>query len=346
MSSPAEPLPSRPLGKNPLRLGTLGFGGTALGNLYAAMTEEAAAQTLEAAHAAGVRYFDTAPLYGHGLSELRVGGALRRFRDADVRVSTKVGWRLRPAWGTPAGAGPYADVHAFTRIADYGYDGAMRSVEDSLQRLGVDRIDILLIHDADQRNHGDRFESVFRAAMNGAYRALEDLRRQKVVSAIGCGLNEWQACQQFAEAGDFDCFLLAGRYTLLEQGALESFLPLCERRGIGVIIGGPFNSGILAGGPRGLARFDYADAPAEVATRVAAIDAACRRHGVTLKAAALQFPLHHPCVASVIPGMRSAAEVAENVALLRTPVPVALWEDLRSEALIDPRAPTPGRALG
>jgi D-threo-aldose 1-dehydrogenase len=334
-------LERKKLGRSELALSALGFGGTGLGNMYSAMTETSAARTLQAAYAAGLRYFDTAPLYGHGLSELRTGSGLRSFADPAVVVSTKVGWRLKPAHGGPTGAGLFQNITAFARFNDYSFDGAMRSFEDSLNRLGADRIDILLIHDVDRRNQGERQPEVFRAAMNGAYKALLSLRSQGLVKAIGCGLNEWEACQQFAEAGDFDCFLLAGRYTLLEQGALETFLPLCERRGIGIILGGPYNSGILASGAVKDAWFNYEPAPPEILNKVAQIEAACARHEVPLKAAALQFPLLHRCVASVIPGTRSPEELEENLRMLRLEIPGALWSELKARGLMHDAAPTP-----
>ena len=334
-------LDRKSLGRSKLKLSILGFGGTGLGNMYVAMSERSVIDTLSAAYAAGMRYYDTAPLYGHGLSELRLGGGLRLFADPNVVVSSKVGWRLRAAFGKPTEAGLFRDITAFTRFNDYSYDGAMRSFEDSLNRLGTERIDILLIHDVDRRNQGDRFAQVFGEAMAGAYKAVLSLREQGVVKAIGCGLNEWEACQAFAEAGDFDCFLLAGRYTLLEQESLQSFLPLCEKRGIGIILGGPYNSGILASGAVKDAWFNYAPAPADVLAKVAAIEKVCAAHRVPLKAAALQFPLHHSCVASVIPGTSSAAELNENLRMLRAPVPAELWRDLKSAGLLDARAPTP-----
>ena len=334
-------LDRKTLGRSKLKLSVLGFGGTGLGNMYVAMTERSAIDTLSAAYAAGMRYYDTAPLYGHGLSELRTGSGLRLFADPAIIVSSKVGWRLRPAFGKPTGAGLFRDITAFARFNDYSYDGAMRSFEDSLQRLGTDRIDILLIHDVDHRNQGERYPEVFKAAMAGAYKALLSLRQQGVVNAIGCGLNEWEACQAFAEAGDFDCFLLAGRYTLLEQESLQSFLPLCEKRGIGVILGGPYNSGILASGAVKDAWFNYAPATAEILEKVAAIEKICASHAVPLKAAALQFPLYHACVASVIPGTSSAAELNENLRMLRIPVPAELWRELKTAGLMDAQAPTP-----
>ena len=334
-------LDRKTLGRSKLKLSVLGFGGTGLGNMYVAMTERSAIDTLSAAYAAGMRYYDTAPLYGHGLSELRTGSGLRLFADPAIIVSSKVGWRLRPAFGKPTGAGLFRDITAFARFNDYSYDGAMRSFEDSLQRLGTDRIDILLIHDVDHRNQGERYPEVFKAAMAGAYKALLSLREQGVVKAIGCGLNEWEACQAFAEAGDFDCFLLAGRYTLLEQESLQSFLPLCEKRGIGIILGGPYNSGILASGAVKDAWFNYAPATAEILEKVAAIEKICASHDVPLKAAALQFPLYHACVASVIPGTSSAAELNENLRMLRIPVPAELWRELKTAGLMDAQAPTP-----
>ena len=334
-------LDCKTLGRSKLKLSVLGFGGTGLGNLYVAMTERSAIDTLSAAYAAGMRYYDTAPLYGHGLSELRTGSGLRLFADPAIIVSSKVGWRLRPAFGKPTGAGLFRDITAFARFNDYSYDGAMRSFEDSLQRLGTDRIDILLIHDVDHRNQGERYPEAFKAAMAGAYKALLSLREQGVVKAIGCGLNEWEACQAFAEAGDFDCFLLAGRYTLLEQESLQSFLPLCEKRGIGIILGGPYNSGILASGAVKDAWFNYAPATAEILEKVAAIEKICASHNVPLKAAALQFPLYHACVASVIPGTSSAAELNENLRMLRIPVPAELWRELKTAGLMDAQAPTP-----
>jgi D-threo-aldose 1-dehydrogenase len=330
-------LPTRTLGRTGIELTTLGFGSTSLGNMYRAQTEDGAMQAVEAAHRAGIRYFDTAPLYGFGLAEHRMGAARRRLPD-DIVLSTKTGWRLFPR-GASAGPGSTSDSlfdrpAPFTPRLDYSYDGAMRSFEDSLQRLGTDRVDILLLHDCDRRNHGDAYRDRFREAMAGAYRALLSLREQGAVRAIGAGLNEWEACQDFAEAGDFDCFLLAGRYTLLDQASLDTFLPLCERRGIGIILGGPYNSGILATGAVPGAMYDYAPASSAILERTEAIEAICRRHDVPLRAAALQFPLSHPAVATVIPGARDAAEVEENLRLMSHPIPYALWLELRQAGLI------------
>jgi D-threo-aldose 1-dehydrogenase len=334
-------LERRKLGRTDVSLTVFGFGGTSLGNMYRAIDDDAANAALDASFDAGVRYVDTAPLYGHGLSEHRVGGWLRRARGEDIVLSTKVGWRLFPARGQPTEAGLFVDVPPFRRGLDYSYDGVMRSFDDSLQRLGTDRVDIVFIHDADRRNQGDAFEQRFSEAMAGAYPALLKLREEGVIKAIGAGLNEWEACQRFAEAGDFDCFLLAGRYTLLDQASLDSFLPLCEKRGIGIVLGGPYNSGILATGPVEGAHYDYAPASPEILEKTRRIEEVCRRHNVPLKAAALQFPLGHPTVASVIPGMGSPKRVAENMNLLAHKIPPDLWAELRAERLIRQDAPLP-----
>jgi D-threo-aldose 1-dehydrogenase len=318
----------------------VGFGGAPLGNLFAPIPEPDAIRTVAAAYDAGIRYFDTAPLYGRGRSELRIGAALRgRPRDS-FRLSTKVGRLLRPIARRPPDDA-YTDMPPFEVEYDYSEDGARQSLDESLERLGLDRVDTLFIHDIDRWTHGDAQPARFREAMGGAYRALRRFRAAGVVSAIGIGVNEWEVCQQAAEAGDFDGFLLAGRYTLLEQEALTSFLPLCERRGLFVVIGGPFNSGILATGAVAGATYNYRPAPPEILARVARIEAVCRRHSVPLAAAALQFPLAHPAVRSVIPGARSTDEVRANLALLQAAIPGALWADLRTAGLLRPDAPTP-----
>ena len=338
----------RRLGRTGIELSTLGFGSTGLGNLYRAQTEDGAMAAAEAAYQAGIRYFDTAPLYGFGLAEHRVGAALRRLPPPGVVLSTKVGWRLHRRGGDQRegdqrGAdqrGSAADSlfqhpAPFEPRTDYSYDGVMRSFEDSMQRLGTDRIDILFLHDCDRRNHGeDGYRTRFREAMDGACRALVSLRDQKLVRAIGAGLNEWQACQDFAEAADFDCFLLAGRLTLLDQSAMDSFLPLCVRRDIGIVLGGPYNSGILATGAVAGAMYDYAPATAEILQRTRAIESVCARHHVPLRAAALQYPLLHPAVATVIPGARDVAEVRENAALMAHDIPGGLWQELREAGLV------------
>jgi D-threo-aldose 1-dehydrogenase len=321
----------------------LGFGTAPLGNLYRAITEAEAQATLEAAWATGCRYFDTAPLYGLGLAETRLNRFLLGRPRGDYVLSTKVGRLLQvcpPEQRT--GIGKFFDTPSRREVYDYSYDGVMRSFEVSLERLGVDSLDILYGHDIDLFNHGSRaaLDARLDEFIRGGYTALLSLRDQGVIKAFGAGLNEWQPCQWLAERGDFDIFLLAGRYTLLEQEALDSFLPLCESRGIGIVLGGPYNSGILATGPKPGAWYNYDPAPPEVLERVTKIQATCERHGVRLIEAALQFPLLHPCVVSVIPGGQSAGEVESNRAVMEKAIPPAMWQDLKAEGLLRQDAPT------
>ncbi len=334
---------TRKIGTTKLSVTELGMGGAPLGNLYAELSDGAAAATVHAAFDGGIRYFDTAPLYGHGLSEHRIGAVLRRRSRDDFVLSTKIGRLLEPAPPEQVDPGLFPGCLPFVPVFDYSYDGVMRSLDDSLQRLGTHRIDILLIHDVDVWTHGseEAAERRFREVMEGGYRALDELRASGVIGAFGAGLNEWQACERLARAGDFDCFLLAGRYTLLEQDSLDSFLPLCEARRISVIIGGPYNTGILATGAVDGAFYDYNPAPPEILDKVRRIEAVCAAHGVPIAAAALAFPLGHPAIASVIPGARSASEIARNLETYRTDVPSGLWADLKAEGLLRADAPTP-----
>lgn len=321
----------------------LGFGGAPLGNLFAAVPEMEAQATLQTAWDAGVRLYDTAPLYGLGLSESRVGGFLRgRPRDTFV-LSTKVGRVLEDCSPEKAMPDKFIDVPSRRFDYDYSYDGVMRSLEDSLERLGLDRIDILLCHDVDVFTHGTQAAADQRVEefMASGYRAALSLREQGTVRAIGAGLNEWEIAERMARAGDFDLFLLAGRYTLLEQTALDSFLPFCESRGIGILLGGPFNSGILATGARDDAVYNYSPAPPDILERVARIEAVCAAHAVPIAAAALQFPLAHPSVFTTIPGARQPEEVVRAVETLESPIPAALWSDLRSAGLLHDAAPLP-----
>jgi D-threo-aldose 1-dehydrogenase len=323
----------------------LGFGSAPLGNLYRAISEQDAQDTLSAAWESGVRYFDTAPLYGLGLSETRLNHFLRGKKRDEYALSTKVGRLLRKcAPEERTGIGKFFDTPTRREQYDYSYDGVMRSLEFSLERLGLDRVDILHVHDLCIFTHGSkaasdtRIEEFFKT---GGYDAMIALRDQGVIKAIGGGINEWEVCQTLTERGDFDLFLLAGRYTLLEQESLISFLPLCEKRGIGIVLGGPYNSGILATGVRPGAQFNYSDAPQAVIDKVARIEAVCSRHGVPMIEAALRFPLFHPSVVSVIPGGQSAAEVRGNRKFLDAPIPPALWAELKSEGLMRQDAPTP-----
>jgi D-threo-aldose 1-dehydrogenase len=331
------------LGNGGLDFTELGFGSAPIGNLYRAVPDDEADAVLAKAWETGVRYYDTAPLYGLGLSETRLNRFLRgKPRDSYV-LSTKIGRILKvcpPEQRT--GIGKFFDTPSRREVYDYGYDGVMRSFEASLERLGVDRIDVLFAHDVDIFTHGSKeaSDAKIEELMGSGYKALVSLRDQGVVKAIGAGINEWQVAQTLAERGDFDIFLLAGRYTLLEQESLETFLPLCETRGIGIVLGGPYNSGILATGPKPGAYYNYDPASPEILEKVARIEAVCRRHGVALIEAALRFPLAHPCVVSVIPGGQRVAEVEANRRLIDAKVPSALWVDLKAEGLLHPQAPT------
>jgi D-threo-aldose 1-dehydrogenase len=322
----------------------LGCGTAPFGNLYRALDEVTVQEALQAAWDSGCRYYDTAPLYGLGLSETRLNHFLRGKRRDDYVLSTKIGRLLQvcpPESRT--GIGKFFDTPNRREVYDYSYDGVLRSVEASLERLGVDRIDVLLAHDVDIFTHGSKAASDARIAelMAGGYYAMQKLREEGVVKAIGAGVNEWQVCQTLAEAGDFDLFLLAGRYTLLEQEALDTFLPLCQRRGIGIILGGPYNSGILATGAKPGAYYNYDPAPPHILERVARIEAVCTAHGIRLSEAALRFPLHHSSVVSVIPGAQSVAEVRRNVEIMSATIPASLWSDLKAEGLLRPDAPVP-----
>lgn len=328
------------LGNGGVRFTELGFGTAPLGNLYRAISDADADAILAAAWDGGVRYFDTAPLYGLGLSETRLNRFLRgKPRDSYV-LSTKVGRLLKVA-PEHEGQGKWFDVPSRVGVYDYTYDGVMRSVDFSLDRLGVARIDILYVHDLDIWTHGSAevMQGYVRTFLDSGHKALVALRDQGVIRAFGAGINEEGPAEHLARHGDLDLFLLASRYTLLQQPALESFLPYCAEKGIGVVIGAPYNSGILATGARPGAMFSYAPAPEDVLDRVRRIEAVCARHKVRLVDAAFRFPLRHPAVVSVIPGGQGVAEMASNLAAEQAEVPAALWADLKAEGLLQADAP-------
>ena len=323
----------------------LGFGAAPLGNLYRPHSNRQALDTFEAAWTAGIRYFDTAPFYGLGLSETRLGNFLYDKKRSDYIVSTKVGRVLEMSTPTERAAiGKFFNTPSRKEKFDYSYDGFMRSFEFSFERLGLDTIDILLVHDCDIWTHGSKeaSDAHINTVMTSGIKALQKLRDEKVIKAFGVGVNEWQVSQTMAEQGDFDLFLLAGRYTLLEQEQpLNSFLPLCEKRGIGILLGGPYNSGILATGAKKGAFYNYEPAPKAILDRVGKIEKVCKSHKVKLAQAALRFPLTHPSVVSVLPGAVSPREVEQNVKTMSAKIPKKLWKQLKAEGLIDPRAPTP-----
>lgn len=332
----------RPIGNTGIAVDSLGFGCASLGNLFHTVTDGDAAEILRTAWARGFRYFDTAPHYGQGLSERRVGDALRSHRNQDYLLSTKVGRLLRPAGYADERHG-FLSPMPFDIDYDYSYDGVMRSFEDSLQRLGLDRIDILYMHDIGAVTHGADNDRLFPIAMDGGYRALSELRDSGLVSAIGLGVNECEVCEAALEHGDWDCFLLAGRYTLLEQTALDTFLPKCLDRSCSIVLGGPYNSGILATGLRGKGpwHYNYAPAPEAIVSKVASLEAICRDFDVPLPAAALQFPLAHPAVASVIPGIGNVHRIEQTLELFTTDIPASFWAALREQELLHDSAPIP-----
>src|SRR5712692_7120554 len=310
-----KPNQLRQIGKTSLQVTQFGLGGTALGNIYSAVEEQAALDTIDVDYKAGMRYFDTAPLYGYGLSEIRLGKGIARYPRDQVVISTKVGWALVPLEpGQQQAIDIFAKALPFRGVMDYSGDAILRSIEESLKRLNTDRIDILLMHDPDEamsiQPGRDPYEvSHFDQAMKEAYPILDDLRRQGVIKAVGVGMNQ--------------------------------FLPLCEKKKISVIIGGPYNSGILATGAVEGAYYNYQPAPPRMLAWVRQIEEVCARHGVTLQAAALQFPFGHPAVTSIIPGARSVAELHANLTYFQQQIPADFWAELKHLGLIDPTAPVP-----
>ncbi|MCP3448093.1 aldo/keto reductase [Bradyrhizobium sp. CCGUVB14] len=313
---------------------SIGLGSAPLGGLFSAVSDADAEATVAKAWSLGVRFYDTAPLYGFGLAEQRLGAFLRQQPRESYAISTKVGRLLRAPGSATIEDDHYKDAPALRPQFDFSYDGVMRSVEESLVRLGLDRVDVLLVHDPD-----DHYDD----AVSGAFRALVRLRDDGTVKAIGSGMNQSEMLTRFAEAVPVDCFLLAGRYTLLDQGALNALFPVCVAKNIGILLGGIYNSGILAN-PHAGAKFNYEDADAALVARALELDQLCRKHDTELKAAALQFCMAHPAVAVAVMGARNAAEVADNIAMSERTVPQAFWQELRAKNLVDARSPLPGGA--
>jgi D-threo-aldose 1-dehydrogenase len=328
-----------------IRSSPLAIGAAPLGNLYSALADAQAVDVVRHALDAGIRYFDTAPHYGNGLSEHRVGAALRDVSRDAYALSSKVGRLLVPDATAPRDQHGYVGVLPFRQAFDYSYEGALRSIDDSLQRLGVSRLDVVYVHDVDVATHGDAQPQRFREAMDGACRALARLRDEGAIAGFGLGVNDWRVCVDALAHVDLDYLLLAGRYTLLDQTALPELMPQCERRGVRVVVGGPFNSGILATGahPAGGATpyFNYEPAPPHIIARVEALERVCAAYAVPLRAAALQFPLAHPAVITVLAGARNRDEVSENLRLARASIPREFWSALRDERLVAVGAPLP-----
>lgn len=338
----ATGIPVVPLGQTGLSITRIGFGGAPIGDLRRTPTAADAHALLQNAWDAGIRYFDTAPFYGSGLSERRIGDFLRtKPRDA-FALSTKVGRLMVPdrAWAVARFENEAA--LPFRPVFDFSYDGIIKSYEHSLQRLGLDRIDVLLLHDigrfSQRENHDKAMDQLL---AGGGLKAIEGLRSSGAVRAIGAGVNEWPILDELMNHARFDVFLLANRYTLLDQAVLDQFLPRVQREGVAIVIGAALNSGILLTGAVPGAQFDYAPASEEILARTRAIEDICKRHGVPLLRAALNFPLSHPAVTALLPGPSLARELDENLGHLRADIPAALWTELRDAGLIHPRAPLP-----
>jgi D-threo-aldose 1-dehydrogenase len=339
-----DPLARRKLGRTDVEVTQLGLGGAGLGDLFDVVDDRDADATLKTAWDAGIRYYDTSPWYGRGQSEHRFGRALYRRPRADYVLSTKVGRVFRAVHDAEHFEhGFWRGGLTFRHHFDYSYDGVMRSFEDSLQRLGLPRIDLLLVHDLDIAHHGsDASVNAYLTQLhNGGWRALTELKDAGLIRGIGAGINQREMIPRLLDLLDLDFFLVAMPYTLLDTDVLDSEFPLCAARGVGFVIGAPFASGILATGAVQGARYRYAEATPEVMAKVKRIEAVCERHAVPLAAAALQFPLGHPSVASVIPGALLPEHVTRNVAAFRHPIPAAFWAELKSEGLLRDDAPVP-----
>ncbi len=336
-----NPLEKVAIGKQGVEVTRLGLGGAPLSGmvlgdgLYGGTAHDEAARIIRRAHDLGINYFDTAPLYGAGRSEVRYGSALADVDRDSFVISTKVGRVLEPLEGgmtaeeSPDNFADHYSVDSWTR------DDVLRSIEDSLERLQTDHVEIVLVHDPDTQPYGEK------QAMEEAFPTLIELREQGTIKAIGCGMNEWQMPAKFVRAFDIDAVLLAGRYTLLDHDAYDEFLPLCVERDVKIIVGGPYNSGILARDLDGDVTFDYELAPQHLVDQARRLDAVCRRYGVDLKAAALQFVLAHPAVGTVVPGAQSVAELEENFGLVGQEIPGDVWTEMKAEGLIPWDAPTP-----
>ncbi|GHA14518.1 oxidoreductase [Devosia pacifica] len=334
----AQGFSKRRVGQTALEVTTLGLGGASLAGIFSRVPDEQARATVQHAHDLGINYFDTAPQYGYGRSEHLVGDVLRGRREGTV-LSSKVGRLLKPLQGDWAKPHNWIDPLPFDEVYDYSYDGIMRSVEDSLARLGLNAVDILYVHDIGTMTHGEEANKpLWQQLASGGYKALRELRDSGVVSGIGLGVNEWEVIMDAFELGDWDVFLLAGRYTLLEQTSLDPFMTTCLQRGASVVVGGPFNSGILVGG----STWNYGKAPEEIVEKVRAIEAVCKQFDVPLPAAALQFPLTHPAVCNVLPGPRSPEELDEIVGWWNTEIPEELWSALAEKRLLAEGTPIPG----
>ena len=329
------------LGKTNIEVSAIGFGGAPIGDLFDKLDEQVCYDTLKISHKSNINFFDTSPFYGHGLSEHRIGNYLKSINRNDFVLCTKVGRYLIPDKPERIYRGVFKGGLNFSPIFDYSYDGVMRSFEQSLFRLGLSQIDICLIHDVDRFNHGDDVDKFFKIAMDGAYKALRKLKDQELIKAIGIGVNEAEMCTKFAESGDFDCMVMAGRYTLLEQGAIDSFFPIAEKQNIGIILAGVFNSGILVKGVNENSTYDYGKIPEKIKKRYFEIDKICQEFNIPIAAAALQFCNANDLISTMIIGMDRPIHVQQNLDFLNFKIEKEFWEKLKKNNLIDERSPTP-----
>lgn len=335
-----DPFELRRISDTNISVTCFGFGGASMGNMYTVAHDDAAVKAIRSAHEAKVRYFDTAPMYGFGKSERLYGSVLKdQPRDSFV-LSSKVGRLIVAGKPTPESEDTcFVEIdNAYSKF-DYSRDGVLRSLEESRKRLGIERIDIVYIHDPDVNDS-------FKQALEEAFPALADLKNQGIIGAIGAGMNQAEMLCEFAKNADFDCFLLAGRYTLLDQIALQELLPLCQQKNISIVIGGAYNSGILATGAVEGAHYNYAPAPPEIMEKTRKIEKVCARFNISMKAAALQFPFGHPTVVSNIPGVKTKERFEENLSLFTHPIPADFWAALKEEKLLVPEAPVPDSSKG
>lgn len=347
MTAAQSRLPARPIGKAGLAVTEIGFGGAPIGNFRFQISDGDAHAAMDALWQGGGRLYDTSPYYGYGRSELRVGRFLQSVPASDYVLSTKIGRVMRPLRASDDTSGLRVGGLPMFPQFDYSYDGVMRSLEHSYLRMGVGRIDIALIHDVDAFTHGSdaAAEPYFKAAMEGAYKALDELRRSGDLKAIGAGINDTRWCRRFVEGGDFDCIMMAGQYTLLTQSAETlDFIELCRKRDVGLLLAAVFNSGLLVLGSKSQATYNYNPPPADVMARLARIEEIAAAHRVALNAAAIQFVLAEPVVRSAVLGATRAQEVEANLTAYRTPIPAAFWADLKGARLLAPNVPIPRSA--
>ena len=332
----------RKLGNTNIHLSSLGFGAAPIGDLFENLDERSCYNILENAYNSNFNLFDTSPFYGNGLSEHRTGNFLKTIDEESYFLSTKVGRYLTPEKNQNIDRGAWAGGLNFKLNLDYSYDGAMRSFEQSLLRLAVSKIDICLIHDVDKFTFGNEVDYYFKLAMNGAYKAIQKLKEEKVIKAIGVGLNDADICAKFANEGDFDCMVLAGKYSLLDhESALNDFFPIVNKNNIGIILAGVFNSGILAKGIGDNVTYNYDKIPNHIRDKYIIVSEVCDRYNVPVPAAALQFSYANKLISSMILGMDRIEQIQQNISFFNHSIPDDLWKELIEKKIIDERCPTP-----